>query len=94
MVPLFLAAVGLILRGTAYALHGAANGPDDRREIDAVFGLSSVFTPFALGAAVGAIASGRVPVGAAATSGAAGSTRPRSWSACSRWCWARTWPRC
>ena len=38
VVPLFLAAVGLILRGTAYALHGASNGPDDHREIDAVFG--------------------------------------------------------
>jgi len=63
VVPLFLAAVGLILRGTAYALHGASNGPDDHREIDAVFGLSSVFTPFALGAVVGAIASGRVPPG-------------------------------
>ena len=63
VVPLFLAAVGLILRGTAYALHGASNGPDDHREIDAVFGLSSIFTPFALGAVVGAIASGRVPPG-------------------------------
>jgi cytochrome d ubiquinol oxidase subunit II len=61
VVPLFLAAIGLILRGTAYALHGASNGPDDHREIDAVFGLSSVFTPFALGAALGGIASGRVP---------------------------------
>jgi cytochrome d ubiquinol oxidase subunit II len=61
VVPLFLAAVGLILRGTAYALHGASRGPDDHREIDTVFGLSSIFTPFALGAAIGGIASGRVP---------------------------------
>ena len=61
VVPLFLAAIGLILRGTAYALHGASRGPDDHREIDMVFGLSSIFTPFALGAAVGGIASGRVP---------------------------------
>jgi cytochrome d ubiquinol oxidase subunit II len=61
VVPLFLAAIGLILRGTAYALHGASNGPDDHREIDMVFGLSSIFTPFALGAAAGGIASGRVP---------------------------------
>jgi cytochrome bd ubiquinol oxidase subunit II len=60
-VPLFLAAIGLILRGTAYALHGASRGPDDHREIDMVFGLSSIFTPFALGAVVGGIASGRVP---------------------------------
>ncbi len=61
VVPLFLAAIGIILRGTAYALHGASRGPDDHREIDAVFGLSSVLTPFALGAAVGGVASGRVP---------------------------------
>jgi cytochrome d ubiquinol oxidase subunit II len=60
-VPLFLAAIGIVLRGTAYALHGASRGPEDHREIDTVFGLSSVLTPFALGAVVGGIASGRVP---------------------------------
>jgi cytochrome d ubiquinol oxidase subunit II len=62
-VPLFLAGIGIVLRGTTYAMHGATRGPDDHREITTLFGLSSVLTPFALGAAVGAIASGRVPVG-------------------------------
>jgi hypothetical protein len=33
------------------------------RILGAIFGLSSVLTPFALGAAIGGIASGRVPVG-------------------------------
>jgi cytochrome bd ubiquinol oxidase subunit II len=61
VVPLFLAAIGIVLRGTAYALHGASRGPGDHREIDMVFGLSSIVTPFALGAVVGGIASGRVP---------------------------------
>jgi cytochrome d ubiquinol oxidase subunit II len=65
VVPLFLAAVGIILRGTAYALHGASRGPDDHREIDTVFGLSSILTPFALGAAIGGVASGRVPANGA-----------------------------
>ncbi len=66
-VPLFLAAVGIILRGTAYALRSGA--PPDRETEGAmgfVFGASSVVTPFALGTAIGAIASGRVPVGNAA----------------------------
>ena len=37
-----------------------------RSAIDTIFSLSSILTPFALGAAVGGIASGRVPVGNAA----------------------------
>ena len=61
-VPLFLAALGIIVRGTCYAVRGVASGS---REwvVGALFGGSSVLTPFALGAAVGGIASGRVPVG-------------------------------
>jgi cytochrome d ubiquinol oxidase subunit II len=66
-LPLFVAAVGIILRGTAYALR---SGAEQDRETEGatgfVFGASSILTPFALGAAVGAIASGRVPVGNAA----------------------------
>jgi cytochrome d ubiquinol oxidase subunit II len=63
-VPLFIAAVGIILRGTAYALRSGA-APDRETEgvTGFVFGASSVLTPFALGAAIGGIASGRVPVG-------------------------------
>ena len=62
-IPLFLAAVGIILRGTAYAVHAGTAREIERRAIDAVFSLSSIITPFALGAAVGGIASRRVPVG-------------------------------
>jgi cytochrome d ubiquinol oxidase subunit II len=65
-VPLFLAAVGIILRGTAYALRGPLEETRHQRFTDTVFALSSVLTPFALGAAIGGIASGRVPVGNAA----------------------------
>jgi cytochrome d ubiquinol oxidase subunit II len=63
-VPLFLAAVGIILRGTAYALRTDVTAPGRAtRPLELTFSLSSILTPFALGAVVGAIASGRVPVG-------------------------------
>jgi len=62
-IPLFVAALGIILRGTAYAVHAGTAREIERRAVDGVFSLSSILTPFALGTAVGAIASGRVPVG-------------------------------
>jgi cytochrome bd ubiquinol oxidase subunit II len=62
-VPLFIAAIGIILRGTAYAVHAGTAREIERRAIDGVFSISSLLTPFALGTAVGAIASGRVPIG-------------------------------
>jgi cytochrome bd ubiquinol oxidase subunit II len=60
-VPLFLAAVGIIFRGAAYALRGEAASIAEARALGAVFALSSVLTPFFLGCAVGAVASGQVP---------------------------------
>jgi len=62
-LPLFVAALGIVLRGTAYAVHAGTAREMERRAVDGVFSTSSILTPFALGAAVGAIASGRVPVG-------------------------------
>jgi len=62
-VPLFVAAIGIILRGASYALRGQLDSAPQRRLIENIFALSSVLTPFALGTVVGAIASGRVPVG-------------------------------
>ena len=62
-VALFIASLGIIMRGASYALRPATDKP---RGADTVFALSSILTPFALGAAVGGIASGRVPVGNAA----------------------------
>jgi cytochrome bd ubiquinol oxidase subunit II len=67
-ITLFIAAVGIVFRGVAYALRAGAAGPRELGAIDTVFSISSVLTPFALGAAVGGIASGRVPVGNAAGS--------------------------
>jgi cytochrome d ubiquinol oxidase subunit II len=62
-VPLFIAAVGIILRGTAYALRVGTGSATELRAVDLVFAVSSILTPFAFGAAIGGIASGRVPVG-------------------------------
>ena len=64
-IPLLIAAIGIIFRGTTYALRSQF----DRREgrgvalVEDLFALSSVLTPFALATVVGAIATGRVPVG-------------------------------
>ena len=65
-VPLFAAALGIIIRGACYALRSAVTTPREERILGALFGASSVLTPFALGAAIGGIASGRVPLGNAA----------------------------
>jgi cytochrome d ubiquinol oxidase subunit II len=65
-IPLFLAAIGIIFRGTAFALRGQAATINEARVLGAVFALSSVLVPFCLGAAIGGVASGRVPVGNAA----------------------------
>lgn len=60
-VPLFLAAVGIIFRGSAYALRGEAATISEARGLGALFALSSILTPFFLGCTIGAIASGQVP---------------------------------
>jgi cytochrome d ubiquinol oxidase subunit II len=65
-IPLFLAAIGIIFRGAAYALRAGTATYRELSAIDTVFALSSILTPFALGAAVGGIAARRVPVGNAA----------------------------
>jgi cytochrome bd ubiquinol oxidase subunit II len=62
-VPLFIAAIGIILRGTTYALRSGTTTLREQRVAETVLGVSSILTPFALGAAIGGIASGRVPVG-------------------------------
>ena len=65
-IPLFVAILGIILRGSAYALRAVARGGRERGLIERIFALSSIATPFALGATIGGIASGRVPLGNAA----------------------------
>jgi cytochrome d ubiquinol oxidase subunit II len=60
-VPLFIAAIGIVMRGATYALRAGAQSARERRAIDLVFALSSVIAPFAFGTVVGAIATLRVP---------------------------------
>jgi cytochrome bd ubiquinol oxidase subunit II len=62
-IPLFVAALGIVLRGGAFALKGEAATIAEARALGATFALASVIVPFFLGAAVGAIAAGEVPVG-------------------------------
>jgi cytochrome bd ubiquinol oxidase subunit II len=65
-VALFIAALGIILRGASYALRSGAAGTRELVTIDGMFAVASLVTPFTLGAAAGGIAAGRVPVGNAA----------------------------
>ena len=62
-VALFLAGLGIIVRGAAYALRSGTSEAGEIRRIDTASAVSSIVTPFALGAAVGGLASGRVPYG-------------------------------
>ena len=62
-IPLSLAALGIVLRGAGFAFHKTARRLKGRELAERLFGLSSLLTPFFMGTVVGAVASGRVPVG-------------------------------
>ncbi|HEX5622023.1 MAG TPA: cytochrome d ubiquinol oxidase subunit II, partial [Solirubrobacteraceae bacterium] len=65
-IPLSLAALGIVLRGSGFAFHKTARRLEGRGLAERLFGLSSLLTPFFLGTVLGAVASGEVPVGNAA----------------------------
>ena len=63
-IPLSLAALGIVLRGSGFAFQNTARkaqGTAAARSRSSA--ISSLLTPFFMGTVVGAIASGRVPVG-------------------------------
>jgi cytochrome bd ubiquinol oxidase subunit II len=60
-VPLILAVLGIVLRGSGFAFRSSVEGLSERRAAGATFALSSVITPFFMGTVVGAIAVGNVP---------------------------------
>jgi cytochrome bd ubiquinol oxidase subunit II len=62
-LPLTLVALGIIARGAAFAFRKASTALWQQRLFGGAFALSSVVTPFFLGAVAGAIGSGRVPPG-------------------------------
>jgi cytochrome bd ubiquinol oxidase subunit II len=67
-IPLSLAALGIVLRGSGFAFHKVLRSERARGAAIEIFGSGSILTPFCMGAVVGAIASGRVPTGNAAGS--------------------------
>jgi cytochrome d ubiquinol oxidase subunit II len=60
-VPIALAAVGIVLRGSGFAFRKSIEGLSGKRAAGATFAVSSLLTPFFMGTVVGAIASGNVP---------------------------------
>ncbi len=62
-VPLSLAALGIVLRGSSFAFRKEVQRTSSQRNFGAAFAASSVLVPFCMGAVAGAIASGRVPSG-------------------------------
>jgi cytochrome bd ubiquinol oxidase subunit II len=65
-IPLSLAALGIVLRGSGFAFRNETEHLPQQRLFGAAFAIASVLTPFFFGAAIGGIVSGRVPVGNAA----------------------------
>jgi cytochrome d ubiquinol oxidase subunit II len=62
-VPLSLAALGIVMRGSSFAFRKSVFVTRERRRYGAVFALSSLLVPYCMGAVAGAIASGHVPAG-------------------------------
>ncbi len=60
-VPIALAALGIVLRGSGFAFRKSIEGLSGRRAAGATFAISSLLTPFFMGAVVGAVAAGNVP---------------------------------
>jgi len=60
-VPIALAALGIVLRGSGFAFRKSIEGLSGRRAAGATFAISSLLTPFFMGAVVGAVADGNVP---------------------------------
>jgi cytochrome d ubiquinol oxidase subunit II len=60
-IPLGLAALGIVVRGSGFAFRKVFVRTDQQRVAGAAFASSSVLVPFFLGTVAGGIASGRVP---------------------------------
>ena len=57
-IPLSLAALGIVLRGSGFAFHKTARRLRGRDLAERLFGLSSLLTPFFMGTVIGGIAGG------------------------------------
>jgi cytochrome bd ubiquinol oxidase subunit II len=63
-LPLWLALLGIVLRGAGFAFRKEAQGLRTQRALGATFAFSSLLTPFFMGTVIGAIATGQIPAGA------------------------------
>ena len=63
-LPIWLAVLGIVLRGAGFAFRKEVRPLAARRIFGAVFAVSSLVTPFFMGTVVGSIAAGRIPGGA------------------------------
>jgi cytochrome d ubiquinol oxidase subunit II len=61
-LPLWLAVLGIVLRGAGFAFRKEMEGIRWQRLMGATFAFSSLLTPFFMGTVVGAVAAGRVAV--------------------------------
>jgi cytochrome d ubiquinol oxidase subunit II len=65
-LPLSIAALGIVLRGSSFAFRKTVFRTRDRRNFGAAFAISSLLVPYCMGAVAGAIVSGRIPAGGVA----------------------------
>ncbi len=63
-LPLWLAVLGIVLRGAGFAFRKEARQLSLQRALGATFAFSSLLTPFFMGTVIGAIAAGQIPAGA------------------------------
>jgi len=63
-LPLWLALLGIVLRGAGFAFRKEARRLGLQRLFGAIFAFSSLLAPFFMGTVIGAIATGKVPAGA------------------------------
>ncbi len=63
-LPVWLAALGIVLRGAGFAFRKEVQDLRSERLLGATFAVSSLLTPFFMGTVVGAVAAGRVALDA------------------------------
>jgi cytochrome d ubiquinol oxidase subunit II len=63
IIPLTLAAIGIIFRGSTFVFRKSLPGEASQKLFGILFAASSLLTPFFLGTVAGALASGRIPYG-------------------------------
>jgi cytochrome d ubiquinol oxidase subunit II len=70
-LPLWLAVLGIVLRGAGFAFRKELQGQRLERPLGATFAIASLLTPFFMGTVIGAVVSGKVALDAEQTTLAA-----------------------